>query len=166
MHGILFSYWACGKFSYNVIINLLLHYPWLDNMGKYSAFGFFYNSPSHRLGQYCHHWAEYFPILPSQQCNNIRTYKKVLATRDSIHLAITEKLKKQRWCRNKYDTSYNGVQVSRIKYSWKFLPGENFAHLLYWGWLRLHRALYETKCSHQWDSLPPQIALCMLAGSG
>ena len=41
MHGILFSYWACGKFSYNVIINLLLHYPWLDNMGKYSAFGFF-----------------------------------------------------------------------------------------------------------------------------
>ena len=27
--------------------------------------------PSLRSGQYCHHQAEYFPILPSQSCNNI-----------------------------------------------------------------------------------------------
>ena len=27
--------------------------------------------PSLRSGQYCHHRAEYFPILPSQSCNNI-----------------------------------------------------------------------------------------------
>ena len=32
--------------------------------------------PSLRSGQYCHHRAEYFPILPSQSCNNIYTLYK------------------------------------------------------------------------------------------
>ena len=65
--------YSCGSHT----INLVLQFLGSGNTGKYSVLDSRPQyRPSLRLGRYDRSWTEYFPVLPSQSCNN--TYQNII----------------------------------------------------------------------------------------